>query len=71
MKMPRFPLLPPGCGELMPDPGGEMSEPVPGSMSMPVMTDVSERPEAVDVRARKRSSRLFCSARRTPWGDSQ
>ena len=36
-------------------------------MSRPVITDVSDRPVAVDVRARNKSRRLFCSARRTPW----
>lgn len=64
MKIPAAVVL--RDGELRPEVGGEMRDCGEGSMSRPVRREVSERPEAVEVRARKRSRRLFCSARRTP-----
>lgn len=58
-------------GELNPDEAGEVPPPnapePTGSMSSEVRNESSARPVAVEVRARKRSRRVFCSARRTPW----
>lgn len=51
---------------MKPEVEGEVREPAEGSMSSEVRNEVSESPEAVEVRARKRSRRLFWSARRTP-----
>lgn len=54
-------------GDCSPEAVGEVNEvDAAGSMSRLVRKDESERPEAVEVLARKTSSRWFWSARRTP-----
>lgn len=46
-------------GELRPEAEGEVRDCEFGSMSSWVRKELSERPDAVEVRARKRSRRLF------------
>lgn len=69
LNSPPAPTVPPVRGELKPEEAGELAEleAVPaGSISREVRKESSVRPPAVEVRARKRSRSVFCSARRTP-----